>query len=130
MTDDELNRLLDALKQQTAAINAETRQYLGETRQYFDETARQLTTENRRHFDVSTEAVKHEVRLVAEAVAHVDERLARETNRLDEKIDGGFADTQAMIKFSHAELERRLRTLEQAFSDLQNRVERLEATAH
>jgi hypothetical protein len=35
-----------------------------------------------------------------------------------------------MIRFSHAELERRVRSLEQAFSDLQSRVERLEATTH
>jgi hypothetical protein len=40
----------------------------------------------------------------------------------------GFADTQAMIKFSHAELDGRLRSLEQAFADLQARVERLETT--
>jgi hypothetical protein len=35
-----------------------------------------------------------------------------------------------MIRFSHAELDRRLRTLEQAFTDLQTRVERLETTTH
>jgi len=35
-----------------------------------------------------------------------------------------------MIKFSHAELDRRLSKLEQAFSDLQARVERLETTTH
>jgi hypothetical protein len=50
--------------------------------------------------------------------------------RLDEKIDRGFAETQAMIKFSHAELDRRLLKLEHAFADLQARVERLETTTH
>jgi hypothetical protein len=34
-----------------------------------------------------------------------------------------------MIRFSHAELERRLTTLENGFSDLSARVERLESTA-
>lgn len=40
----------------------------------------------------------------------------------------GFAETQAMFKFSHAELDRRVRTLEDTVSDLQSRVERLEST--
>jgi hypothetical protein len=33
-----------------------------------------------------------------------------------------------MIKFSHAELDRRIRLLEEGFADLQARVERLEST--
>jgi len=33
-----------------------------------------------------------------------------------------------MIKFSHAELDRRIRALEEGFADLQARVERLEST--
>lgn len=33
-----------------------------------------------------------------------------------------------MIKFSHAELDRRVRVLEDAVSNLQARIERLEAT--
>ena len=45
-------------------------------------------------------------------------------------MDRGFAETQAMIKFSHAELDRRISKLEQAFADLQSRVERLETTTH
>lgn len=32
-----------------------------------------------------------------------------------------------MIKFSHAELDRRVRALEEGFSDLQARMERLES---
>jgi hypothetical protein len=40
----------------------------------------------------------------------------------------GFGDTQAMIKFSNAELDRRIRTLEEGFADLQARVEQLEST--
>lgn len=123
MTDDELRRLVDALQQQAAAANADLRRH-------FDETAERLSSETRRHFDISTEGVKHEVRLVAEAVAQFEEKIDREVEVLDEKVGRGFAETQAMIKFSHAELERRVRTLEQAFSDLQSRVERLEATTH
>jgi hypothetical protein len=35
-----------------------------------------------------------------------------------------------MIKFSHAELDRRVRTLEESVADLQTRVERLESSTH
>jgi len=35
-----------------------------------------------------------------------------------------------MIKFSHAELDRRLRMLEESVTDLQARVERLESSTH
>jgi hypothetical protein len=52
-------------------------------------------------------------------------------------MDRGFADTQAMIKFSHAELDRRMRTIEDSHRaleatvvDLQARVERLESSTH
>jgi len=35
-----------------------------------------------------------------------------------------------MIKFSHAELDRRVSRLEEALADLQVRVERLEGSTH
>jgi len=123
MTDDELKRLFEALQQQSVAVSTETRRH-------FAETTERLSAENRRFFEISTEGVKHEVQLVAEAVAQLEEKLDREIERLDEKVERGFANTQAMIKFSHAELERRIRALEQSFSDLQSRVERLETTTH
>jgi len=83
-----------------------------------------------RHFDVSTESLKKEIRLVAEAVAQLEEKGDREHEDIREEMRRGFDETQAMIKFSHAELDRRVRTLEQAFADLQARVERLETTIH
>lgn len=92
MTEDELKRLVETFQQQSAAAGEQTRRY-------FDETVERLAAVNRRHFDVSVEATKHELRLVAETVVHFGERL----ERLGEKMDRGFADTQAMIKLSHAE---------------------------
>lgn len=35
-----------------------------------------------------------------------------------------------MIKFSHHELDRRVRALEETVADLQSRVERLESSTH
>jgi uncharacterized protein YceH (UPF0502 family) len=108
MTDDELKQLFAEMRRENAAAQEETR----------------------RHFDVTAEGLRSEIRAVAEAVATLDERVERENADNREEAGRGFAETQAMIKFSHAELDRRVRTLEQAFSDLQARVERLESTIH
>lgn len=86
--------------------------------------------DTRRHFDVVAERVEKKVQLIAEAVAQLDEKLDRTSDGLEERIDRGFAETQAMIKFSHAELDRRVRALEDGLADLQARVERLETSMH
>ena len=95
-----------------------------------DEELRSLFEETRRHFDVVAERLEGRIESVAEAVAVLDEKLEREAADIQAEMRTGFADTQAMIKFSHAELDRRLRTLEQVVADLQSRVERLESSTH
>jgi hypothetical protein len=102
MKDDELRGLLEA--------------HSDEIRRHFDVSTeavrrefRVRTAEIRRHFDVSTEGLKHEIRLVAEAVATVDEKLDRTADRLDAKIDESTAETHSMI----AHLGRRIRKLEE-----------------
>jgi hypothetical protein len=99
-----------------------------------DEDLRRLfegaVSEMRRHFDVSTEDVKREVRIVAEGLTRLDQKLDRTAVDIRGEMRSGFADTQAMIKFSHAELDRRLRSLEESVTDLQSRVERLESSTH
>lgn len=84
----------------------------------------------RRHFDTSTEALRGEIRAIAEGVENSAVKLEREVASVRHEMRGGFAETQAMIKFSHAELDRRVAKLEEAFADLQARVERLESTTH
>ncbi len=108
MPDDDMKGLLEAMRRENLAAHADTR----------------------RHFDVVTEGTRHEIRLVAESVAHSSEKLDREAGDIRDEMRRGFAETQAMIKFSHAELDRRVGKLEQAFAELQARVERLETTTH
>jgi len=108
MSDEELKRWFDAMQHANAAAHAETR----------------------RHFDVLAERVEQKVQLVAEAVAQVDGKMDRETEALRVEMQRGFSETQAMIKFSHVELDRRVSRLEQGLSDLQARIERLETTTH
>jgi hypothetical protein len=74
-------------------------------------------------------------RLLEENAARIETALNGKTNAIEQRMDLGFADTQAMIKFSHAELDRRVRFMEQTlqvledkFSTLNTRVERLEET--
>ena len=148
MTDDELKSLFELVRQENAAAHAETRQNtavaLGEmreanaaahaeTRQYID----QKVAETRDFFAVLNEGTRHEIGLIAEKVARVDEKLDSVRNELEERMERGFAETQAMIKFSHAELDRRMRTLEESqrtleesVGDLLARVERLEGSTH
>jgi chromosome segregation ATPase len=45
---------------------------------------------------------------------------------LEERLERGFAETQAMIKFSYAELDRRVSALESVVADLASRVQKLE----
>jgi uncharacterized protein YceH (UPF0502 family) len=82
--------------------------------------------ETRRHFDVTVERLESRFELLTETVSHLDQKI----DGIDLKMDRGFAETQAVIKFSHAELDRRVRTLEEGMADLQARVERLEQSTH
>lgn len=79
--------------------------------------------EIKRHFVVVAEGIEKKIQLVAEAVAELNEKVERELGSLREETNRGFVETQSMIKFSYAELDRRVTTLESSFS----RMERLEA---
>lgn len=104
MTDDDLKRFFESMSQENAAAHSDTR----------------------RHFEVLTEGTRKDIQIVAESVLHLNEKLAR----TDEKIERTAAETQAMLKFSHVEIDRRIRSLEDAIADLQSRVERLESSTH
>jgi hypothetical protein len=72
-------------------------------------------------------------RLLESNASRIESAIDGKTNAIEQRMDLGFADTQAMIKFSHAELDRRVRymeqtlqTLEDRFVGLQTRVDRLE----
>jgi hypothetical protein len=146
--DEELKQLLQEMRQENAAAHAETRQHaeqlFGDTRRHSETLAaetrqhsEQLIGDARRHLEILNEATRHEVQLVAEKVLQLDEKLDREAADIRAEMRQGFADTQAMYKFSHAELDRRMRTLEESnrsleegLANLQARVERLESSTH
>lgn len=61
-----------------------------------------VVTETRRHFDVVAEAMDKKIQFFGEALILLGEELRRDNHSLREDLNRGFADTQAMIKFSHA----------------------------
>ena len=70
--------------------------------------------EGHRHTGVLIEAVRDDVRQVAEGVANVDQRLDGVEQRLDrfeEKMEAGFTETRAAIHFSYAQVDRGSRNL-------------------
>jgi hypothetical protein len=92
-----------------------------------DPELRAYLEENRRHFDVVAERMTAQVQLVAEGVTAVAERLDRVERNLREEILGAQRELSAMIRFSYAELERRIQTLEGHQREMEDRLRRLEA---
>lgn len=111
---------------------------------------RQFADEIKRHFDVTAESLRSEIRQVAGGVISLNERMDRKFVEVDhqfeevghqfeevsrqfeavgrqfEEVGRQFGEVKAMIKFSHAELARRLDSHEHDIADLRERIERLE----
>ncbi len=155
MTDEELKRLFEALRDENVEAHAETRRYFEVAVEHFSARFESLAatlrqenatahSETRRHFEVAIEHFDTRINGLAESIAGVDERLERRASAIEDRMERGFSDTQAMIKFSHAELDKRVRaleehhqelqenqrTLEETLAELQARVERLESSTH
>jgi hypothetical protein len=70
-----------------------------------DELKRLLETNSvgiRRHFDITAERLINKIHLVAEAVVRIDRKLDQRVAELNDRLDRGFSETQAMIRFSDA----------------------------
>lgn len=79
--------------------------------------------ETRRHFDVVAEGLRGEIRLVAEG--HVG--FGRQLQALREENDSAHREILSAIKFSYAELDRRISRLESVTAHLETRLSRLES---
>jgi len=101
--------------------------------------------ETRRHMGVLVEAVRDDIRQVAEGLVGVEGRLGNVEHRLDgvegslggvnlrldrfeQKVETEFAETRAAIRFSYAQLERRIQEIEGNYASLNERVQRLESS--
>jgi len=109
-----------------------------------DKTAEEI----KRHFDVVAESLKDEIKLVAEGHSILDRKVdgldrkvdklrkenAEEHAGINTRIDAlrkenaeEHREILSAIKFSYAELDHRIVTLENKFTDVEKRVNRLEA---
>lgn len=78
-------------------------------------------------FHVVSEGVIDQVKLVAEGVATVNEKLDRIHQELKMEIQETRQEVLAAVKFSYAELDKRITTLEKEFLELKHRVEKIES---
>jgi len=83
--------------------------------------------EIKRHFNVVAEGLEKNIRLIAESVSLLDEKVDRRITTLEEKMERGVDEIKAMIKFSYAELDRRVTSLEAGLARLELRVQNIEA---
>jgi hypothetical protein len=69
---------------------------------------RETVEEIKRHFDVVAEGLRSEVRLVAEGVAGLDEKLTLEFVKVREEI----GEVKSLFRGSYGDLDRRVQALE------------------
>ena len=91
------------------------------------EDLRKFKEEIVHRFHVISEDVISQVKQVAEGVANVNEKLDRTGQELRNEIQETRQEILAAVKFSYAELDKRIPTLEKDFLDLKHRVERIES---
>jgi hypothetical protein len=84
----------------------------------------QEVTEIKRHTGVLIEGLESRISQIAEGQVLLDEKVERRFDGVETRLTQGFGET--MIKFSHTDLDRRIRVLEDGFSSLESRVRRLE----
>jgi ABC-type phosphate transport system auxiliary subunit len=111
-----------------------------ETRQYVEATAAETRRELRGYIGVEVEELRHQLQVVAEGHLSLDgklEDLRGEVRLVSSGLErfrieaaGEFTELRSMIRLSYAEIDRRLRTLEDVVAALQTRVERLESGSH
>jgi chromosome segregation ATPase len=94
-----------------------------------DKKVDQFKEEIIHRFHVISEDVISQVKLVAEGVVNLDEKFTREIAIFRRENEQAHEEIKAMIKFSYAELDRRISTLEAEVQELKRRVDRIEQRA-
>ena len=112
MKDAELRRLFGELRQEMAVMREEMREEMGMVRDELRDEFRGANGETRRHIDIVAESLSHDIQLVAEGVLNVDQKLDREAASLRDEMQRGFAETHAMLRFSHSILDCRVTAIE------------------
>ena len=109
----ETHRRIDANATETREQFAETREQFAAIAQRFDQVDARFE-HMKLHVDIAVEDMRKDIRGVAEGVMTVNEKLDRETADIRAEMRQGFADTQAMLRVSRNDLDRRITKLERA----------------
>jgi len=91
-----------------------------------DKKVDQFKNEIIHRFHVISEDVISQVKLVAEGVMNLDEKFTREIAIFRKENEQAHEEIKAMIKFSYAELDRRISTLEIEVQELKRRMDQIE----
>ena len=118
---DNLNERIDNLSERTATEfrqmreeNADFRQGTATEFQRIAVEFKQVRAENaaahietRRHFDSTIDRLQSKFDLLGDGLKNIDEKLDREAADIRGEMRQGFADTHALIRFSHEQRPRR-----------------------
>jgi|SRR5438105_8588111 len=85
---------------------AEFQRIAAEFKQVREENAA-AHVETRRHFDSTIDRLQSKFDLLGDGLKNIDEKLDREAADIRGEMRQGFADTHALIRFSHAQRPRR-----------------------
>ena len=80
-------------------------------------------------FHITAEALRDDIKLVAEGVMTLNEKVEREMSQFRKEMAYSHEELKAMIKFSYSELDRRITTLEHDLENLKRRVEKIERSS-
>ena len=109
-------------------LTREDLKHLGrDLREEFREGFKSFKDEIIHHFHIISEDLRTQIKQVAEGVANAYEKSERDTGELKREIQETRQEILAAVKFSYAELDRRLTTLENEFVELKRRVEKIES---
>jgi chromosome segregation ATPase len=122
---EKLERTKQELKseiQEVAGQNRLLAEAVGDVNEKLERTKQELKSE--------IQEVAGQNRLLAEAVGDVNEKLERTRQELKGEIQETRKEVLAAVKFSYAELDRRIAFLEKEFLELKHRVETIENRPH
>ncbi len=112
-----LDEALGAVRRDFAGLRGEFTELRGEVGGLRGEVSelrtevRETAVETRRHFDVTAEALRHDVQTVAEGVAMTNERVDRFGTELRAEMNERFTAQEAMMRIAFRDVRRDIEDL-------------------
>lgn len=90
----------------------------------------------KRHFGVIADGLRSEIRLVAEGHSLLNSKVdsvhreisefRQESQDFQKQVQGEFRDVRALVRFSYAELDDRVKALERELASLKTRLDQID----